>query len=83
LGGSVFGEISYSWDIQEKFPVSEESVGREGRMCQALTIPPWTTHLIFLGMDGLGKEVEISGFFGNSVMSYDVLLGQTGERMLC
>lgn len=27
--------------------------------------------------------MEISGSFGNSVMSYDVLLGQTGERMFC
>ena len=26
-------------------------------------------------------EVEISGFFGKSVMSNDVLLGHTGERM--
>jgi hypothetical protein len=25
-------------------------------------------------------EVEISAFFGNSVMSYDVFPGQTGER---
>lgn len=27
------------------------------------------------------SEVENSGFFGNSDMSYDVLLGQTGERV--
>ena len=26
-------------------------------------------------------EVETSGFFGKSVMSNDVLLGHTGERM--
>ena len=28
-------------------------------------------------------EVETSGFFGKSVMSNDVLLGHTGERMSC
>jgi hypothetical protein len=28
-------------------------------------------------------EVEISHFSGNSAMSYDVLLGQTNDRMFC
>ena len=28
-------------------------------------------------------EVETSGFFGKSVVSNDVLLGHTGERMFC
>jgi hypothetical protein len=28
-------------------------------------------------------KLEISGSFGNSVMSYDVLLGQTGEQKFC
>jgi hypothetical protein len=32
---------------------------------------------------GGGGEVEISGFFRNSVISYDVLLGQAGEKMFC
>jgi hypothetical protein len=30
---------------------------------------------------GLWTEVEISGLFGNLLMSYNVLLGQTAERM--
>ena len=31
----------------------------------------------------LGNEVETSGFFGKSVMSNDVLVGNIGEGMFC
>jgi hypothetical protein len=44
---------------------------------------PWNFYSEILLHPWGTREVDISGFSGNSVMPYDVLLGQTGEGMFC